>query len=150
MKTRYKGAILPLPLYVAIVWNDAMKYEYNKQKYIRVQRLMCIEIAKAFRISTKELDTLAGRNPIIIRTKNVVKQYNLRKGKGFQSQLIDRKMEIKKGHTTETLTKSYRLMNTRTKHFTHTNTGVRTSMVFDRESQNFGNGTSSLSKIQIE
>jgi len=36
MKTIYIGAILPLLLYGAPVRIDAMKYEYNRQKYIQV------------------------------------------------------------------------------------------------------------------
>ena len=32
----YKGAILPLLTYGAPVWNDAMKYEHNRQRYVRV------------------------------------------------------------------------------------------------------------------
>ena len=32
MKTIYKGDILPLLLYGAPVWIDAMKFEYNKRK----------------------------------------------------------------------------------------------------------------------
>ena len=41
--TIYKGAILPLLLYCAPVWAEAMKFEYNRIKYIRVQRLMNIK-----------------------------------------------------------------------------------------------------------
>ena len=37
LKTIYKGAILPLLLYGAPVCYEAMTYEYNKLKYIRVQ-----------------------------------------------------------------------------------------------------------------
>jgi hypothetical protein len=48
LKTIYKGAIVPLPLYGAQVWIEAMKYGYNRQKYIRVQRLMNIRMAKAY------------------------------------------------------------------------------------------------------
>jgi len=38
LKTVYKGAILPLLLYGAPVWIEAFKFDYNKLKYIRVQR----------------------------------------------------------------------------------------------------------------
>jgi len=47
MKTIYKAAILPLLIYGAPVWIDAMKYEYNKHKYIRIQRLINIRTAEA-------------------------------------------------------------------------------------------------------
>jgi len=36
LKTIHKGALLPLLLYEAPVWIEAMKYAYNRQKYIRV------------------------------------------------------------------------------------------------------------------
>jgi hypothetical protein len=40
--TIYKGAIIPLLTYGAPVWIEAMKYEHNRKKYIRVQRLINI------------------------------------------------------------------------------------------------------------
>ena len=40
LRTIYKGPILTLMLYGAPVWIDAIKYEHNRQKYIRVQRLI--------------------------------------------------------------------------------------------------------------
>jgi len=69
LQTIYKGAILLLLLYGAPVWREAMRFKYNRLKYIRVQRLMNIKIAKAFRTtSSKALCILAGTTPIIIRT----------------------------------------------------------------------------------
>ena len=47
--TIYKGATLPLLLYGAQVWIEALEKECNKTIYNRVQRLMNIKIAKAFR-----------------------------------------------------------------------------------------------------
>jgi len=59
-----------------------MEYEYNRLKYIRVQRLTNIRIAKAFRTTSSEaLCILAGMTPIIIKTEEAVKQNNIRKGK---------------------------------------------------------------------
>jgi hypothetical protein len=79
MKTIYKGAILPLLLYGAPVWIDAMQYEYNKRKYIRVQRLINIQTAKAFRTTSSEvLCILTGITPTINKTE-AVKIYNARK-----------------------------------------------------------------------
>jgi len=49
IETIYKGAILPLLTYGAPVWIDAMKYEYNRQKNTRVQRLINIRMAKVYR-----------------------------------------------------------------------------------------------------
>ena len=73
LQTIYKGAILPLLLYGAPVWAEAMKYEYNRLKYIRVQRLINIKIAKAFCTTSSEaLCILAGTTPIILRTGSTI------------------------------------------------------------------------------
>ena len=70
LQTIYKGVILPLLLYGALVWAKAMKYEHNRFKYIRVQRLINIKIAKAFRTTSSEaLYILAGTTPIVLRTE---------------------------------------------------------------------------------
>lgn len=73
-----------------------MRFEYNRIKYVRVQRLMNIKIAKAFRTTSSEaLCILAGTTPIIIRTEEAVKQYFLRKGKGNLTQSIDLEVDPK-------------------------------------------------------
>jgi ribonuclease HI len=96
MKTIYKGAILPLLLCGAPVWIDAMKYEYNKRKYIRIQRLINIQTAKAFRTTSNEaLCILTGITPIIIKTEEAVGLYNARKTRGSQTQEIDYVVEHK-------------------------------------------------------
>ena len=81
LKTIYKQAILLLLLYGAPVWIQAFKFDYNKLKYITVQRLVNIGTDKAFRTSSEALCILAGTTPIIIKTEEVVKQYNIRKRK---------------------------------------------------------------------
>ena len=62
-----------------------------------MQRLLNIRIAKAFRTTSSEaLCILAGTTPIIIiKSEEVVKQYIISKGKGSQTQLIDRELELK-------------------------------------------------------
>jgi ribonuclease HI len=91
----YKGAILPLLLYGAPVWVQARRYEYNRLKYIRVQRLMNLRIAKAFHTTSSEaLCILAGTTPIIIKTEEAVKLYNIIKGKGYKKQIADREVEL--------------------------------------------------------
>ena len=66
--TIYNGAILPLLTYGAHVWNEAMNFEHNRQKYIRVQHLINIRMAKAFRTTSSEaLCMLAGMTPILIK-----------------------------------------------------------------------------------
>jgi hypothetical protein len=49
LKTIYVGGILPLLLYSAPVWIRAMEKEKYKNKVIRVQRLINIKMAKAYR-----------------------------------------------------------------------------------------------------
>jgi ribonuclease HI len=71
-----------------------MRFEYNRIKYVRVQRLMNIKIAKTFRTTSSEaLCILAGTTPIIIRSEESVKRYFLRKGTLTQS--IDLEVEPK-------------------------------------------------------
>jgi len=73
MKTIYKGAILPLLLYGAPVWIEAMKHEFNRRKYIRTQRMINILTAKAFRTTSNEaLCILTGLTPIIIKMEEAV------------------------------------------------------------------------------
>jgi ribosomal protein L5 len=73
-----------------------MKYAYNRLKYVRVQRLTNIRMAKAFRTTSSEaLCIVTGMTPIIIKTEEAVKQYNIRKRKGSQTQPIDREVELK-------------------------------------------------------
>ena len=96
MKTIYKGAILPLLIYGAPVWIDAVKYEHYRQKYIRVQCLINIRIAKAYyTMSSEALCILMGMTPIIIKTEEGVKQYNIRKRKGSQSHVFDNDVKLK-------------------------------------------------------
>jgi len=80
IETIYKGAILPLLTYGAPVWIDAMKYKHNRQKYIRVQRLINIKMAKAYHTTSSEaLCILTGMTPINIKLEEVVKRYNINK-----------------------------------------------------------------------
>ena len=59
-----------------------MRFEYNRIKYVRAQKIMNIKIAKAFRTTSSEaLCILAVTTPIIIRMEEAVKKYFLRKGK---------------------------------------------------------------------
>jgi hypothetical protein len=54
LHTIYKGAILPLLLYGAPVWIEALEKECNKTIYNRTQRLINIKIDKAFRTTSNE------------------------------------------------------------------------------------------------
>jgi hypothetical protein len=45
-------------------------------------------------MSSEALCILAGMTPIIIKTEEAVKQYNIRKGKGSQTHLFDSRVEF--------------------------------------------------------
>jgi len=93
--TIYKGAILPLLLYSAPVWIEALRYEFNRRKYIRVQRLMNLLIAKAYRTTSSEaLCILAGTTPIIIKAEEGATRYDVWKGHRANTQKIDREVEL--------------------------------------------------------
>ena len=72
--TIYKAAILPLLSYGAPVWFEAMKHAHNRQKYVRVQRLINLRMARAYRTTSSEaLCILTGMTPIILKLEAVVK-----------------------------------------------------------------------------
>ena len=76
LKTIYNGAILPLILYGAPVRIDAMKYKSNRRLYNRVQRLINIKMAKAFRTTfTEALCIITRQVPIIIKSNQAAQQY---------------------------------------------------------------------------
>ena len=70
LKIIYEGAILPLLLYGAPVWRDAMKYTCNRRKYIRAQRIINLRIAKAFCTTSNEaLCIVADTTPLYLKLK---------------------------------------------------------------------------------
>jgi len=90
-----KGAILPPLLYSAPVLIDALRYKYNRRKYVRVQRLMNILIAKAYRtMSSEALCILAGTTPIIIKAEEAAKRYDVWKGHRANIHKIDREVGL--------------------------------------------------------
>jgi hypothetical protein len=94
VRTYIHTYILPLLLYGAPVWIEALKKEYNKTIYNRVQRLINIKIAKAFRTTSNEaLCTLTGLTPIVIKAEEAAKICNiLRKGQDHE---IDHEVQLK-------------------------------------------------------
>jgi hypothetical protein len=83
--TNYKGAILPLLLYGAPVWIEALEKEWNKTAYNRVESLVNIKIAKAFLTTFNEaLCTLTGLTPIVIKAEEVTKIYIMRKSQAHK------------------------------------------------------------------
>jgi hypothetical protein len=82
------------------IWSTSLDrsnevYAQNRLKYIRVQRLINIRMAKAFRTSSEALCIVTGTTPIIMKNGVAVKQYNIIKWKGSQTLLIDREVELK-------------------------------------------------------
>jgi hypothetical protein len=89
----YEGAILRLLLYGAPGWIDAMKYTCNRRKYIRVQRIINLRIAKAFCTTSNEaLCIVADTTPILLKIEEAVRIYNLKKGRRNQTHAIDREV----------------------------------------------------------
>jgi len=68
LKTIYTGGVLPLLLYGAPVWKSVLNKHCYKAKLIRIQRLINITIAKAYRtVSNEALCVIAGIKPIHIK-----------------------------------------------------------------------------------
>jgi hypothetical protein len=55
LKVIYRGAIEPILTYGAPIWEKALTKQNNLRKYQRVQRMMNIKIAKAFRTLSYEV-----------------------------------------------------------------------------------------------
>jgi hypothetical protein len=73
--------MLPLLLYGAPVWCKAMTIQSYKAKLIRVQRIINIKIAKAYRtLSNEALCVLTGLTPITIKIKEASQYYNIIRG----------------------------------------------------------------------
>ena len=93
--TIYKGTILPLLRYGASIWIEAMNFEHNRQKYIRVQRLINIRMAKAFRtMSSEALCMLMGMTPILIKLKEETAHYKIKQKLGHRDIEWDCDVEI--------------------------------------------------------
>ena len=93
--TIYKGAILPLLTYGAPVWIEAMHFEHNRQKYIRVQRLINIRLAKAFRTTSSEaLCMLTGMTPILIKLGQEAAHCKIKQNSGHSDIEWDCDVEI--------------------------------------------------------
>ena len=89
--TIYKGAILPLMIYGVPVWIKALEKESNKKIYNRLQRIINIKIAKAYRTTSNEaLCTLTGLTPIVIKAEEKAKIYNIMRGMGSTQNEIDK------------------------------------------------------------
>jgi hypothetical protein len=96
----YKGSILPLLLYGAPVWIEALDKESNKTVYNRVQRLINIKIAKVFpTTSNAVLCILFGLAPILIKQR---KQQNYTLWGKAKPTILTTKYSQKTGLTQQT------------------------------------------------
>jgi len=99
-----------------------MRFEYNRLKYIRVQRIINIKIAKAFLTASNEaLCTLTGITPVVIKVEEAAKLYKTR-GTGKPTRSIT-KHRRKIGSTQQAKLKSQN--NQRNKTFRSTKTVAR-------------------------
>ena len=93
--TIYKGAILSLLSYGVPIWIEAMNYEHNRQKYIRVQ-LINISMAKAYRTtSSKALCMLTGMTPIIIKLEESAQRCKAKERTGNCKIELDHEVKLK-------------------------------------------------------
>jgi hypothetical protein len=98
-KTIYTSGILSLLLYGSPVWKKAIDRVNYKLKLIRVQRLINIKTAKAYRTVLNEaLCILTGLIPIAIKIEEAVQFYELIRGSRKEEALIDCDMGVKYWH----------------------------------------------------
>jgi ribonuclease HI len=77
----YEGAILPIISYGAPIWIECLKRKHNVTKLRRVQRLINIKIARAYRTTSYEaLCLLTGITPIQIELRNQAEVYHITRG----------------------------------------------------------------------
>jgi len=96
LKTIHLGAILPLLLYGVPVWVKAITLNSYKDKILRVQRIINIKIAKAYRKTSNEaLCVLTGLTPIAIKIEEIAKLYQLTKGSANKNSPVDNDIEVK-------------------------------------------------------
>jgi len=104
LKIIYNGAILPQLLYAAPAWIESIKKKYNRVKYTRVQRLINLRMAKAYRmISHKALCVLTGIPPINIKAEEAVALYNITTGRNVQKYELDEESPSDWLHPTDTV-----------------------------------------------
>jgi hypothetical protein len=90
LKTLYTGGIQPLLLYGAPVWADILEKTSHRIKLSRVQRLINIKIAKAYRtVSNKALCIITGLTPIHIKIQKTVELYKIVRGNRYKNLPID-------------------------------------------------------------
>ena len=92
----YTGGILPLLLYGAPVWINAINKASYKLKITRVQRLINIRLARAYRtVSNEALCILTGLTPIDIKIEEAAQLYQLTRGSRKEEAMFDQDMGVK-------------------------------------------------------
>jgi hypothetical protein len=96
LRTIYLGGIQPLLTYGAPVRFEAMSKENYKAKVLRVQRLINIKMAKAYRtVSHEALCVVTGMMPIDIKIEETVRLYQITKGTANDETQFDKYMEAR-------------------------------------------------------
>jgi uncharacterized protein with ParB-like and HNH nuclease domain len=96
LKTIYKGGILPLLLYGAPVLINAINKASYKLKITRVQRLINIILARAYRtVSNEALCLITGLTSIGLKIEEAAQLYQLTRGSGREEAMVDQDMGIK-------------------------------------------------------
>jgi uncharacterized protein with ParB-like and HNH nuclease domain len=96
LKTIYTGGILPLLLYGAPVWINALNKASYKLKITRVQRLINIRLARAYRtVSNEALCLITGLTPIDIKIEGAAQLYQLTRGSCREEAMVDQDMGVK-------------------------------------------------------
>ena len=79
LKTIYEGALVPLITYGAPVWAQAIQKQKNRLKLQRIQRLMNIKVAKAYRTIAYEAScVMAGVPPIVLLIEEKSQIYKIK------------------------------------------------------------------------
>jgi len=96
-KPIYVGGILPLLIYEAQVWINAMRKESYKSELIRVQRLINIKLSKAYRtVSHEALCILTGMTPIELKIEEAARLYYSTRGNTNDRTNFDRDTGVRK------------------------------------------------------
>jgi hypothetical protein len=96
LKTIYTGGTLPLLLYGASVWINAINKATYKLKIIRVQRLINIRLERACRtVSNEAKCILTGLTLIDIKIEEAAQLYQLTRGSRKHEMVFDQDMGVK-------------------------------------------------------
>jgi len=96
LKTIYTGGILPLLLYGAPVWIEAINRASYKLKITRVQRLINFRLVRAYRtVSNEALCLITGLTPIDIKIEEAAQLYQLTRGSNKEEARFDQDMGVK-------------------------------------------------------